>query len=45
MRTLIIAAAFMFLVGVPSLTGVDLSLSGPMTPPLEMPQFGGGGGP
>lgn len=45
MRITIIAAAFVALVGLPGLTGVDLTKTGPMVPPIELPQHGGGGGP
>ena len=42
---LFIAAAFVMLGMTPALTGVSLTKTGPMTPPLEMPYHGGGGGP
>lgn len=44
MKLALIAAAFVMLVGVPSLTGVDLTLSGPDRP-APLYEMGGGGGP
>ena len=44
MRLAIIAAAFAFLIGVPGLTGIELTKTGPDLPsPLY--EHGGGGGP
>lgn len=45
MRIAIVVACFAFLAGIPGLTGIDLTKTGPSLPPLEMPQHGGGGGP
>jgi len=45
MKLSIIAAAFAFLIGVPGLTGVEITKTGPDRPaPIELAQ-GGGGGP
>lgn len=45
MRLFIIAASFAFLIGLPGLTGIELTKTGPMNPPISAPQHGGGGGP
>jgi len=45
MKLAIIFASFLVLALTPALTGIDLTKTGPMTPPLEMPEHGGGGGP
>ena len=44
-NTLFIAAAWLALEMTPALSGITLSKTGPMNPPLEMPYHGGGGGP
>ncbi len=45
MRLAIIAAAFGFLVGIPGLTGVELTKTGPDRPAPTIFEHGGGGGP
>ena len=45
MRLAIIAAAFVALVGLPGLTGIELTKSGPDRPAPTLFEHGGGGGP